>query len=117
MGSLHLYDRDNEAVSRYLDEGWQPTTEYMPRMSSSDPTFQLGCLLDAESNIRLGKAFDLDDMGLDKYWADLVRLLQLYHYSTKIIDAEEVDRLCEAVDSSYAPYFEKMRARVAQQVG
>ena len=117
VGSLHLYDRDNEAVSRYLNEGWQPTTEYMPHMPSGDPTVQLGCFLDAESNIRLERTFDLNDMGLEKYWADLVRLLQLYHYSTKTRDAEEVERLCAAVDSSYAPYFEKMRARVAQKSG
>ena len=115
VGSLHLYDRDNHAASKYLDEGWQPTTKYMPSIPPGDPTAQLRCFLDAESNVRLGRPFDLDDMGLDKYWADLVRLLQLYHYSTKIRDAEEVDRLCAAVDSRYAPYFEKLRARVAHQ--
>ena len=117
VGSLHLYDRDNDAAASYLDEGWQATTECMPSMPSGDPTAKFRCFLDAESNIRLRRSFDLDEMGLDKYWADLVRLLQLYHYSTKIRDAGEVDRLCAAVDPRYAPYFEKMRARVAHQVG
>ncbi len=117
VGSLHLYDRDNDAASRYLDEGWQATTKYMPSMPPSDPTAQLSRFLDAERNIRLRRPFDLAHMGLDKYWADLVRLLQLYHYSTKVRDAKEVDRLCAAVDSSYAPYFEKMRTRVAHDVG
>ena len=83
LGSLHLYDRDNEAVSRYLNEGWQPTTVYMPACRQVIQQSQLAVFLDAESNVRLGRPFDLTyGMGLDKYWADLVRLLQLYHCST-----------------------------------
>ena len=117
VGSLHLYDHNRSAVSKYLDEGWQPTTDYMPSMPQGDPTAQLSCFLVAESNVRLGKPFDLSSMGLDKYWKDLVRLLKLYHYSTKQLDAEKVDRLCEAVDFRYTPYFEKMRARVTLQLG
>ena len=117
VGSLHLYDRDNAAASSYLEEGWQPTTEYMPSMPSGDPTAQLRRFLIAESNIRLGRPFHLNEMGLNNYWADLIRLLQLYHYSTKTRDVKEVYRLCAAVDSGYAPYFEKMRARVAQRLG
>ena len=116
VGSLHLYDRDIDAASRYLAEGWQPTTEFMPSMPLGDPTVQLRYFLDAERNVRLGRPVDLDEIGLEKYWADLVRLLQLYHYSTKIRDSVQVHQLCKAVDSRYAPYFEKMRARVAQQV-
>ena len=115
VGSLHLYDRNVDDASRYLGEGWQPTKEYMPSMPSDDPTVQLRRFLNAEGNVRLGRPFNLEEMGLDKYWADLVKLLQLYRYSTKTKNAEEVSRLCAAVDSSYTPYFEKMRARIAQQ--
>ena len=117
VGSLHLYDRNVDDASRYLGEGWQPTKEYMPSMPSDDPTVQLRRFLNAEAYVRLGRPFNLEEMGLDKYWADLVKLLQLYRYSTKTKNAEEVSRLCAAVDSSYTPYFEKMRARIAQQNG
>ena len=114
VGSLHLYDRNVADASRYLEEGWQPTTEYMPSMPSGDPTVQLRCFLNAEHDVRLGRPFELEEMGLDKYWADLVRLLQLYRYSAKTKNVDKVARLCAAVDSSYTPYFEKMRARVAR---
>ena len=117
VGSLHLYERNVNDALRYLDEGWQPTTEYMPSMPLGDPTAQLKAFLNAEANLRLAKPFDLAEMGLDKYWADLVRLLHLYRYSTKTKNAKEVSRLCEAVDSRYAPYVEKMRARVSRHGG
>ena len=117
VGSLHLYNHNVDDAVNYLREGWQPTTEYMPNMPSGDPTAQLKCFLQAEDNVRLGKPFYLEEIGLDKYWTDLVRLLQLYRYSTKDKNAEEVSRLCASVDSSYTPYFEKMRARAAQHDG
>ena len=117
VGSLHLYDSNAAAASQYLEEGWQPTTVHMPRMPSGDPTAQLESFLKAENDVRAGKSFDLNKTGLDKYWADLVRLLQLYRYSTKTKDAGEVSRLCAVVDTGYTPYIEKMRARVAQYEG
>ena len=101
------------AHEKYLDEGWQPTTEYMPCMPSGDPTPQLKRFLDAEKRVRLGDRIELDNTELDGYWADLVRLLQLFRYSTKERNQEEVARLCTTVHVSYAPYAEKMRARVA----
>ena len=117
VGSLHLYEHNVEDALEYMGEGWQPTTEYMPSMPSGDPTADLVSFLNAEDKVRLEKPFNLDDTGLDKYWADLIRLLQLYRYSTKARNAEEVCRLCAAVDPSYTPYFEKMRARVAHHEG
>ena len=114
VGSLHLYDYNIDAAQKYLEEGWQSTKEHMPSMPVGDPMDQLKGFLNAEEYVRRGKLFDLDKTGLDKYWADLVRLLQLYRYSTKNKNADEVFRLCSAVDSSYAPYLRKMRVRVAQ---
>jgi thymidylate synthase len=83
VGSLHIYKTNLAAVSRFLNEGWQPTHAVMPSMPMGDPWANLRFLRAAERRIRSGKEVDgrkLDQ--LDPYWADLVRLLELYSAST-----------------------------------
>ena len=65
VGSLHLYDHNVDDAVKYLREGWQPTTEYMPSMPSGDPTSQVKSFLNAEDSVRLGKLFDLGELGLE----------------------------------------------------
>ncbi|HYR23037.1 MAG TPA: thymidylate synthase [Chthoniobacterales bacterium] len=79
VGSLHLYEKDRKAAQQYLDEGWQETVS-MPPMPLGDPWPALRTLLKAESKIRQGEISDVAGLRLDNYWADLVRLLQIYRY-------------------------------------
>lgn len=80
VGSLHLYHSNRRAADRFLEEGWQSTIS-MPPMPSGDPWVSITSLLEAESAIRSGKNFDAKQLDcLDPYWADLVRLLQLFRY-------------------------------------
>ncbi len=51
----------------------------MPPMPAGDPWPAVERLLKAERTIRQGKQPNLDDP--DPYWADLVRLLQVFRYS------------------------------------
>ena len=115
VGSLHLYDCNASDAQEYVNEGWQSTTEYMPSMPCDDPIGQLTGLLAAEKAVRRGEPFDLKTMNLQKYWADLVRLLQLYRFSTKEPNAGEVTRLCSTLDRRYTPYLEKMKVRMSMQ--
>lgn len=115
VGSLHLYDQNIDDAKRYINEGWQPTTEYMPSMPLGDPSGQLQNLLDVEKEIRLGMPLDLDRFGLNTYWADLARLLLIFRHSTKDRNPTLVACLCSKVDNSYAPYFEKMKTRAASR--
>jgi thymidylate synthase len=81
VGSLHLYEKNFQGAGQYLEEGWQSTKILMPSMPKGDPWPSIKTLLIAEANIRGGAAIDLEKLGLDPYWADLVRLLQiLRHY-------------------------------------
>lgn len=82
-GSLHLYDSDLAPVQRFLDEGWQATDMPMPPMPVGDPWTSIRLLLEMEAQIRLaGELSDADAFAaLDPYWADLVRLLQIFNYS------------------------------------
>jgi thymidylate synthase len=83
VGSLHLYKRDFEAAARYIAEGWQPTQDVaMPQMPRTNPWPAIKTLLTYESTIRRGhQAADFRSIKLDPYWADMVRLLQIYQYS------------------------------------
>lgn len=105
VGSLHLYERDIEKAKRYLCEGWQSTNRQMPEMPAGDPWPQIGRLLEAEVEIRRGCEVRVPDLGLTPYWADLVRLLQIF---SKKDDGEEVSRLkSEMWSDVYRPYIER----------
>ena len=80
VGSLHLYDDDREKAEQYLAEGWQSEV-LMPEMPKSSPWPALKVLLDAESDIRLGRVVQANLGELDPYWADLIRILQIYSYT------------------------------------
>jgi thymidylate synthase len=77
-GSLHLYDHKQPEAQSFIDEGWQPTNIVMPSMPEGDPWPAIDLLCKYEKNIRSnGPAVDgVDD--LDVYWADIVRLLQIF---------------------------------------
>jgi len=82
IGSLHLYDRNVEGAQQFLDEGIQSTTSPMPPMPPDDPWSAIQVMLTAEETIRTGQPFDsvmID--AIDPYWADLIRLLQVYRFS------------------------------------
>jgi thymidylate synthase len=79
VGSLHLYDKNSDAARRFLNEGWQSTQTPMPPMPSGDPSPCIALLLDAELAIRTTGAFDNARLcHVDPYWADLIRLLQVF---------------------------------------
>lgn len=77
VGSLHLYNKDRKSARQYLKEGWQSTAT-MPPMPKGDPWPSLRRVLKLESAIRAGRGMNLRRLRLDPYWADLVRILQIY---------------------------------------
>ncbi|MFG6736465.1 thymidylate synthase [Burkholderia pseudomallei] len=78
VGSLHLYANNTQTVHDYLAEGFQESVS-MPPMPTGDPWSAVTKLLTAERTIRRGKQPTLGDLA--PYWADLVRLLQVFRYS------------------------------------
>ncbi len=79
VGSLHLYENDFRRAETFLNEGFQPTEGLMRKMPECDPWKAIQQVLSAEREIRLNgvpgsKSVD----GLDDYWADIVRLLQIF---------------------------------------
>jgi thymidylate synthase len=94
-GSFHIYEGLITHARKYLEEGWQDA-EFapMPRMPDGDPWRSVRTWLDAEKAIRAGRRPAKRLLaGLDDYWTDLVRLLQVFRYSVKTKKPDEITRL------------------------
>src|SRR6266480_791881 len=93
VGSLHLYDRNKDAAQQFLDEGWQSTIA-MPTMPPGNPWPAIEVLRSSESAIRTRGRFEEAVLNeVDPYWADLVRLLQVFRYvRDKGVDGIKVQR-------------------------
>ena len=93
VGSLHLYKESMDNAQQFLDEGWQSTTTLMRPMPKGSPWPAVQAVLTAERAIRTDRGLDLELIeNLDPYWADLVRLLQVFR-STKDRDTEMIQEL------------------------
>jgi len=109
VGSLHIYDPSVKGAKQFLNEGWQPTTMAMPPMPEGNPWPAIDILLESESVLRSGGS--LDDMTLDSvdpYWADLIRLLQVFR-SKKNRDAGDISTLKDKISSEiYYPFIDSI---------
>lgn len=77
VGSMHLYDRDRLSARNLVEEGFQSRIE-MPPMPLGDPWPAIQSVLTAEAQIRGGDIFDANILGIDPYWSDLIRMLQIF---------------------------------------
>ena len=77
VGSLHLYKTNRDAARKYLKEGWQSTV-VMPPMPKGKPWASIQKLLKAERAIRNGRSVSVGTLRLDRYWSDVIQLLQIY---------------------------------------
>lgn len=112
VGSLHLYDRDEDKVKRYLDEGLQSTMTPMPEMPKGDPWPAIEVVRNTEIDIRTGKTVNVSALSLDPYWADLIRLLQVFTmWKNKDIDGiESVKR--DMHTDIYKAYIEQRKSQL-----
>lgn len=110
VGSLHLYDTDAGAAQQFLGEGWQSTQAPMPSMPAGDPWSEVTTLLRAEAAIRTTGAFDNDLLSeVRPYWADLIRLLQVFRWKKREGDADKIKELRGRMTSGiYLPFIDKV---------
>jgi thymidylate synthase len=107
VGSLHLYDENRNSAQQFLDEGWQSKVP-MPPMPIGDPWHAISVLLTAESKIRRGHEIDFDTLGIDPYWVDLVRILQIFQYTNNQDKIGKVAQFKKKMHSNvYNPYINK----------
>jgi thymidylate synthase len=113
--SMHVYDGSIEAMKNYVNEGHQKTVQ-MPPMPSGDAFAITDVLLQAEGEIRAAKKIRAADFVKEPYWADIIRLLQVF-WATNRRDApgfEGLDELnAEFHDEVYRTYLQRrMKTRV-----
>src|SRR5262249_36249427 len=77
VGSMHLYEDDFVDSQQYLDEGYHKAVE-MPPMPAGNPLALVPSLLDAERKIRAGADLAASSVFGYPYWADIVRLIQVF---------------------------------------
>ncbi len=107
VGNLHLYDYDEIAAQQYIEEGFQDPVA-MPAMPEGDPWPSIRAVLAAEARIRAGETLDANACGVDAYWADLIRLLQIF--SAK--DNRTIEGLkAKMVFGGYASYIQNRQRR------
>lgn len=75
--SMHVYDGSIEAMAHYVNEGHQKTVQ-MPPMPSGDAFLVIEALLWAEREIRAERTIQAEDFATEPYWADIIRLLQVF---------------------------------------
>lgn len=113
VGSLHLYDHHFSAARRYIEEGWQEQIS-MPAMPIGDPRPAMATVLKCERQIRNGKKVNPSALGLDSYWADLVRLLQI-HWEAKKENRKAITRIKQEMSSSvFNTYIQKRQKASAK---
>jgi thymidylate synthase len=76
-GSLHLYKNRWEDAQHFVNEGYQQKIA-MPEMPLGDPWPAIAIVLEAEKRARSGEIFEADSLGLQDYWSDLVRIIQIF---------------------------------------
>jgi thymidylate synthase len=78
VGSLHLYEDNVEDAKALIDERFQRRIE-MPPMPNGDPWPEIEKLVQGEARVRAEEVFEATELLADPYWADLLRLIQLFH--------------------------------------
>ncbi|HEX8222487.1 MAG TPA: thymidylate synthase [Allosphingosinicella sp.] len=107
VGSMHVYEKFFEGMREYVDEGVQQTIE-MPPMPPGNPFDIVDKLLEIEKRLRAGELLDASKEVGDPYWADVVRLLQVFwarqwaeDYSGRLTHLRQ-----ELASASYRPYID-----------
>lgn len=114
VGSLHLYLKDVSPAKWFLKEGFQSTSPIMPPMPVEDPWRSIDVLLEAESVIRRQGTFDEVELDhIEWYWADLVRLLQVFAAKNRK-DIEAINTIRRKMSSSvYHPFVDRVIRKVS----
>lgn len=107
VASMHLYDRHRDEAQKLVDERFQNQIE-MPPMPVGTPWPAIDIILNAEVRIRAKETFDASDLGVDPYWADLIRILQIFWLK----DRRRIEKLRDGMSfTKYRPYIAKRIAK------
>ena len=105
VGSMHVYLEYLDKMREYVAEGHQRSVG-MPAMPAGDPFLLIKGLLEAEDRIRHGETVIASENTAKTYWADIIRLLQVFWAQSR----ERLDELkAEFTDPIYYSYLDGRR--------
>jgi thymidylate synthase len=113
VGSMHIYDKYKDEIENYLNEGHQRCLE-MPAMPQEDAFKLIPELLQVESETRKGNRLSASVVFSTDYWADIVRLIQVFWANKHGWNLDEIRS--ELVNPIYRIYLDgrrDLKARVA----
>lgn len=118
VGSMHVYEDFVDGMREYVAEGVQRAIE-MPAMPAGDPFTMVDQLLDIERRLRAGETLKAEKEMGDPYWADIVRLLQVFWARKSASDyIRRLDELrAEFASESYRPYVDGRRYLAGRATG
>ena len=106
VGSLHLYDEDQNKAKNFINEGWQ-TKASMPMMPLGDQRSNVRDLLELEHRIRVGLNPNIPK-AMPEYWRDLAYLLKIYRADRDSASVQTLKALRRRVTSPmFGPYIDK----------
>lgn len=114
VGSMHVYEPYLEKVEEYVTEGHQKAV-VMPAMPAGNPFLIVEHLLAVEDRIRHGEAVIASEVAPDSYWADIVRLLQVFWAPDNKVSLDKLK--AEFADPIYRSYLDgrrKLKPRVPE---
>jgi len=116
VGSMHVYDGSVTSMRAYLSEGFQRTW-IMPQMPKGDSFATAKHLIALEQKIRRSEKVVAADEFSDPYWADIVRLIQVYWATrrAKSTDLSEVERLQHEFHDEFFLNFLLRRRRMRER--
>jgi thymidylate synthase len=91
VGSMHFYDDSVDSIQAYVAEGWQKT-DVMPAMPPGNPFEMSARVIEAEQRIRSGVEIVASDEFDQPYWADILRLVQVY-WTTRLRQSTNLEKL------------------------
>lgn len=101
--TLHVYKGKLQMLAAYVAEGHQRAIA-MPPMPVGDPQPAIEQLLNAELTLRRGESITASEAASCPYWADLIRLLQVFW------NRDHIDKvLAELHDPGYKIYVDGRR--------
>lgn len=111
-GSMHIYEEHLQEARAYDKEGHHRIVE-MPVMPLGNPFPAIRRILDAESRIRAGEAVVADKEVDEPYWADIIRLIQVFWAAGH---GDRLDELkAEFVHSMYRSFVEARRGMMQRK--
>jgi thymidylate synthase len=111
-GSMHVYEDKRSGLEEYVEEGFQKIVE-MPPMPGGDAFDVVPKLLDAERRIRERELVIASDLFDDSYWADVVRLIEVFWAKE---DRDRLDELAgEFANATYREYLTGLRNRMERR--